>query len=127
MEIVREITLENGQKVLKVDLEVADLSGEDEMVIGMNLFEPLGFAVTGVPFTWPLVIKEPELKKEKKFDLPEKLIDRDGIPFAWKKVLEDNQKIPIDNLCSLPGAEFSVEVGDIEPIWVKQYPIPPIA
>ena len=42
-----------ADKVLRVDLEVADLSGEEEVIIGIDLFEPLGFQILGVPFAWP--------------------------------------------------------------------------
>ena len=43
--VVCGLCLENGKKVLRVDLEVADLSGEEEVIIGIDLFEPLGFQV----------------------------------------------------------------------------------
>ena len=53
LDAVEALTLENGNRIIKVDLEVAKLSGEEDMVIGMDLFEPLGFELLGVPFTWP--------------------------------------------------------------------------
>jgi hypothetical protein len=56
---VESLILENGNKRLKVDLEVADLGGEEELIIGVDLFRPLGFTIQNVPFTWPEVPEEP--------------------------------------------------------------------
>ncbi len=60
--VVEGLTLENGHKILQVDLEVAKLSDDEDMVIGMDLFKPLGFELLGVSFAWPTR----EVKKEKK-------------------------------------------------------------
>ena len=45
--IVENLLLENGIYKIRVDLEVAPLSGKDQMVIGIDLFEPLGYELTG--------------------------------------------------------------------------------
>ena len=52
--VVKGLTLENGNRKIIVDLEVATMSGEDQLVIGIDLFEPLGYKLQGVPYTWPV-------------------------------------------------------------------------
>ena len=51
--VVEGLTLENGTRVIKVDLEVAELSGEEELIIGIDLFKPLGFELQNIPYMWP--------------------------------------------------------------------------
>ena len=58
---VESLVLENGSKRLKVDLEVADLGGEEELIIGDNLFRLLGYRIQGVPITWPETAEEPSV------------------------------------------------------------------
>ena len=48
---VEGLVLENGIRRIQVDHEVAELKGGKEMVIGMDLFQPLGFEIRGVLFT----------------------------------------------------------------------------
>jgi hypothetical protein len=50
---IEDVVFENGDKRIKVDLEVADLAGEEEVIIGVDLFRSLGYTIAGVPFTWP--------------------------------------------------------------------------
>jgi hypothetical protein len=58
MGAVESLVLENGSKRLRVDLEVADLGGDEELIIGDDLFRPLGYMIQGVPFTWPEIAEE---------------------------------------------------------------------
>ena len=46
------------------------------------------------------------------------------IPQQWKKVLEDNKKLPEGNICALEDIELVIDTGTVKPIWVCQYPIP---
>ena len=65
--VVEGLVLENGQHRIQVDFEVANLEGGEEMVIGMDLFKPLGFEIIGVLFTWPRIPEKPkEPEKENK-------------------------------------------------------------
>jgi transposase InsO family protein len=118
-------TLENGKHIVHLDLEVANLHGDEEILIGRDLFEPLGFYIGGVPFAWPQSPPTVEVKPEKKRTEPVPLsnVDSNGIAQEWKQVLADNEAIPSTSVCKLPGAELALEtVG--EPVFRRQYPIP---
>ena len=125
--VVTGLTLENGNKVLRVDLEVADLSGDEEVIIGIDLFEPLGFQVLGVPFAWPqhaeplTTTKKKELKEPV---VPPPGVDENGIADEWKEVLERNQSISVFDLNAIPNSELHLPTGNHEPVFIRQYPIP---
>ena len=51
-------------------------------------------------------------------------VDSFGIANDWKAVLTANQALPVNSLCKLHGAELSIDTGNAEPVWVRQYPIP---
>ena len=63
---VDNIVLENSNKKLNVRLEVAELTGIEEVLIGVDLFKSLGYQVTCVPFTWPDTSFDHCIKKEVK-------------------------------------------------------------
>ena len=63
--VVDALVLENGQHRIYVDFEVANLEGEKEMVIRMDLFKLLGFEIIGVPFTWPRIPEKPKNQKKR--------------------------------------------------------------
>lgn len=123
---VEGLVLENGVRRIQVDLEVAELEGGEDMVIGMDLFQPLGFEIRGVPFTWPRVpdeVKPPDSKiSMKELNRPPD-VDENGIAEDWMTVLEDNQSIPKNSKCKLPGADLSI-ITSGKPVWIRQYPIP---
>ena len=123
---VEGLRLENGRKAIKVNLEVAKLSGGEELIIGMDLFKPLGYELLNVPFTWPNVeeVKEPKKEKPKTPDKYPPGVGEDGIAEEWRQVIADNQALPVNSVCQLPGAELEIDTGDAKPIWVRQYPIP---
>ena len=74
--------LENGNKNIIITLEVADLSDTSEqLLIGIDLFELLGYKVMGVPFVTPNSNKKEELNdtlEKSQFILPES-VDVNGI------------------------------------------------
>ena len=35
-----------------------------------------------------------------------------------------NQALPVNNTCKLAGSEISIDTGDHDPIWVRQYAVP---
>jgi len=120
-----KLTLENGRKTLQVDLEVAELEGEEELVIGRDLFQPLGYEMMNVPFTWPESATSETKTSHKERITPEypEGLDEFGVAPEWKDVIARNQAIPKHARCKLPGAELSIDtVG--EPVWTRQYPIP---
>src|SRR6185436_11561190 len=93
--VVKGLTLENGNRKIIVDLEVATMSREDQLVIGIDLFEPLGYELQGVPYTWPIPgttgvdAKPPKVRIE----YPPG-VNENGIATEWEKVIADNQAIP---------------------------------
>ncbi len=115
--IVKDAILENGARALPVTLEVAILADNIELIIGMDLFEKLGYELRGVPFTVPSKPAESSEAKEE--------TTADGeIYESWKKVLEDNQKLGPKSICKLSGTELPVPTGDAKPIWIRQYDLP---
>jgi hypothetical protein len=132
---IEDVIFENGDKRIKVDLEVADLAGEEEVIIGVDLFRSLGYTIAGVPFTWPENRAQDAAPKElntapketdvapKRIEYPEG-VDENGIHSSWRQVLADNANIPVTSRCKLPGAAVSIDTGDAKPRWVRQYPIP---
>ena len=46
---VRGLELWNGEKKLHVTLEAGDLSGGEKIILGLNLFEPLGYQIQNIP------------------------------------------------------------------------------
>ena len=129
---IEAVILENGGRRIKVDLEVAELAGDKEVIIGVDLFRPLGYSVTGVPFTWPeqAVVLEGQSNPEssastdqKRIEYPEG-VDENGIHPSWHQVLADNANIPVTARCELPGVSVRIDTGNSKPVWVRQYPIP---
>jgi hypothetical protein len=50
--VLKDVILENSSHRVVVTLEVVDLSGEQQVLIGLDLFPLLEFKITGVPFLW---------------------------------------------------------------------------
>ena len=50
---VLDVLLENGKKSILVDLEVANLDGNEKLILGLDIFPKLGFKITGIPFHQP--------------------------------------------------------------------------
>ena len=122
--IIRKKLLENGQKRVLVDLEVANLEDQETLIIGLDLFKLLGYEISNIPFTWPQPSDNHAKKMKPSYDdIRPNGVDQNGIAEEWKKVLEDNQALPKNSKCKLPDAELTIETkGD--PVWIRQYPIP---
>ena len=123
--MVENLLLENGTKSIRVDLEVVDLF-DDNLIIGIDLFKPLGFTLVGVPFTWPQTPETVVTHKDNVSDsqLLWKSLDLldNGTSLTWQRVLQDNQSLPIDSRCKLLEAELAIETAG-NPVWICQYPI----
>ena len=52
------VTLKAGKSTVETELEVADLSSNTELIIGMNLFQKLGFKLGNIPISWPVEEEE---------------------------------------------------------------------
>ncbi|MGH2611975.1 MAG: RNase H-like domain-containing protein [Rhabdochlamydiaceae bacterium] len=122
--IVQNKRLENGKKIIIADFEVADLGDNEDFIIGLDLFPKLGYEINNVPFTWPQLMSSDKVKKE---DVSTTCIhpdiDENGVAKQWKQVLQDNQALPVNSRCKLPGAELAINT-DGSPVWIRQYPIP---
>ena len=121
---VENIELRNGHKKINVSMEVADIADYD-LIIGLDLFEPLSYKITGIPFAYPDSDDIPEQRPKVAsipIDRPPEL-DENGIHPSWRKVLEDNQKLPETSRCKLPNAELSLPTTG-KPRYRRQYRIP---
>jgi hypothetical protein len=119
--VCRGVELRNGTNKFKVDLEVADLSQETKLILGMDIFSRLGYSMTGIPFTWPTDPPPPVEKPPVQPDIPVS----GGIPDSWRKVIKDNQELEFNSACKWPEAEFSIDTGDANPVYIPQWDIPP--
>jgi hypothetical protein len=133
--MVESLSLENGNKCIRADFEVADLDGEESLIIGVDLFEALGYSVQNVPFTWPTIgtkgLKDDsgmsDLDVEEPTGVQSELpatVGPDGVAEEWRSVLRDNTNIPISARCLLPNSQVRIDTGDARPVWVRQYPVP---
>ena len=116
-----------GKQSVIVPLEVAKLSGDTQMLLGMDLFGKLGFSLNNLPFSWPeekkVEIEVHVVKEAPEIDLPSG-VGLDGIAEEWHQVLSDNAALPEGNVCRLTEAELGIPTGDSKPVYVRQYPIP---
>jgi len=123
--VVENLRLENGSRDIVVTLEAVDLSGNEQLILGLDLFRSLGYELRNVPFTWPAVrnetasIRMAEATREAEAKLPE----AEALPEEWREVLSANEALPVSSVCKLEGSELSIETGDNKPIWIRQYPI----
>src|SRR5208283_3631905 len=51
-------------------------------------------------------------------------VSETGIAQEWKKVLDDNAKLPVESVCKLPDSILSINTRDALPSYVRQYSIP---
>jgi hypothetical protein len=124
--VLKDVILENGKYRVKVTLEVVDLTGEQQMLIGLNLFQQLGFKISGVPFLWPQVpeVAQAATEVEKQVEDRPAGVGEDGVHEEWKQVLADNAAIPQTSVCKLPEAVVHIDTGTAKPIYVRQYDTP---
>jgi transposase InsO family protein len=114
-----EISFKNGKcSIPKLSLEVANIDSRIEIIIGRNLWLNLGYELRGVP----LRTRSGDDCPTPPLSIP--LTPPDGIPPEWQKVIDDNQAIPLNSRCSLPGAILELDTGDSPPHYIPQYPIP---
>ena len=118
--VVEKLTLENGRRKITVDLEVAELFDEDQLVIGIDLFKQLGYELNGVPYMWPMkntdLYGQEKIKSRAMKRMPSG-VSLDGIAKEWEQVIADNQAIPKYSLCKLPDAVLHINTGDAKPVW----------
>jgi predicted aspartyl protease len=122
---VENVVVRAGKESATIDLDVINLSGNTRFIIGMNLFNKLGFKLSNIPFTWP--VSEPIIDhKVKSVSENEHIenVDSNGIANEWKRVIEDNINLPSSSVCKLENSELSINTGDNKPSWIRQYPIP---
>ena len=128
---VGDVELRNGSKSIKVTMEVGNLSGGVKVILGLDLFGPLGYQIRNVPILFPTIEDGKQHRKEKKQPDTDKAVElrnygigEDGIPEEWRKVLADNAALPINSTCLLQESELAINTGDNKPVWIRQYPIP---
>ena len=100
---------------------------DEEVIIGIDLFGPLGFQILGVPFAWPdrgnCAMQGNAAKREENVTLPTG-VDENGIAREWESVLARNQAISVFELNNIPDSELHLPTGDHKPIFIHQYPVP---
>ena len=129
---VKDVEIRNGTKRIIVKLEVGNLSGGEKVILGLDLFDQLGYQIQNIPILFPASETEEvenkkkrqrEITKEDAEELQRFGIGGDGIPKEWRKVLEDNMALPVSSTCPLPESVVSINTGDNKPVWIWQYPI----
>ena len=129
--VICDAIIRAGRYQVVTTLEVAELSGNTQFIIGMDIFHQLGFKLNDMPFSWPqdepIIKQKPAIEQVVVADKLSELsgnIDKDGIASEWKKIIKDNLDIPISSVCKLPNAVISINTGDATPSYIRQYPIP---
>ena len=126
--IVENLELKAGKTSVIANFDVADLSDDLELIIGMNLFNKLGFQLSNIPFTWPDTISTKNKTKLEIFneDLvkPPPNVGQDGIADEWRQIIEENIRLPANSVCKLKDSIVSINTGNAKPCWIRQYPIP---
>ena len=121
------VKIEAGKESMETELEVASLSSNVELIIGRDLCWKLGIQLSNVPLLFPNQMEKINSTKKEKIktgiDLPPG-VGKDGIAEEWKKILEDNLKLPVSSVCRLEDSELAINTGDSKPSWIRQYPIP---
>ena len=117
------VKLAVGNQLYTAVMEIANLDGE-KAIFGMDLIVPLNIRLLGLPLLWPTDEKESIVEPiaEVEYDYPTGVVD--GVDPRWKKVLEDQTKIPKTSLCCLPNTTVRLDMKDDEPIYIPQYKIP---
>ena len=80
-------------EIIRINLEVAEL-GEEELIIGIDLFESLGYELLGVTFTWPNRKDnkiETSINNSESNNIPNNS-DENGIVEEWKKIINLEDK-----------------------------------
>lgn len=116
--VVKDVRLENGDKVLSVELEVAYLDDE-KLLIGLDLFKDLDYAIMNIPFTLPAVPQEVPKKDNNDTDLPPNVDPITRHAVEWKESIEYNKNIPPNSICTLEGSELSLPTSG-EPVFNAQ-------
>jgi hypothetical protein len=79
----------------------------------------LGIKIFNLPFSWPSEAppkKKKSIFQENKSAQLSAAVDENGIIQAWKKILEDNIKIPVNNKCKLPNTSIAINTADTTPL-----------
>ena len=112
---------------------VADISVE--LIIGMDLFAPLGFSLGSVPCSFPLeqntattVLSSSSSENHQDGVFSNlRQIDKDELlelRSHLDPLLKENEKIGLDEFCNHPAAELSINLNDKSPIFRPQFEIP---
>lgn len=119
------VEIKNGTLTLSKVLEVQALNAGVEMLLGYDLFGPLGYSIVGVP------VRAPENEMEKRED-DEDTVDCDfdgGMeekdwPDEWKEAIAANADLDPFTPCNLPGSTIELDTGDAKPVYRRPYRIP---
>lgn len=126
---VHGVTLTCGKRVLTVDLEVGNLPDDEVLHIGVDLLGKLGITFYRVPFTHlggPITPTDGVIEEEV-IDPPLPPTNDPGyeVPEGYctehmKAILADNESLPVDSRCKIPGYLFCVDTGDAPPVYQRQ-------
>lgn len=128
--VVQDVEIRHGKMKIIASLEVVDLGGEEDFILGRDLFVKLDLSLGNLAFLWP---QDERLMDEiAKVAVPDALrteerpvgVDKEGIAEEWQEVLTDNDAISIFDQCKIEDSELPLDTGDNPPVWVSQYPIP---
>lgn len=100
--------------------------GLDRIILGNPDFAKFGISVGGIPVSFPdgeASSSPPEAKKDAEEEeriAPDRLEQLESI---LQPCLQRNLALPEGSKCLHPAATFTIETGDTEPVYVRQYPI----
>lgn len=120
-------TLVCGAKSVHHQFEVMRLPLDIPAIIGMDLFDSLGFSLHDVPVSFP----EPQHRAPAALDFPPNIVDspdpldpdRNVLLRSIQSALDRNCHEAPKARCSHPLSVIHLDTGDAPPVWRNQYPI----
>ena len=99
-----------------------------DMLLSREAGERVGIKVIGAPTTFPSLIPrsdDQEWVKEEMFEEPWSEEVSQVVTKAIEGPMRDNIALPVSTFCSMPRAEFKIQLKkDVLPVFTRQYPIP---
>jgi len=114
-----------GQK--RADLTLYHLRSEFDMIIGVHDAAKLGICVSGLPVDKPEDLAYEVLEEMMPPCTADKLIDpalREIMMNIILPAIEENQKLPLNAVCTHDNCVFAIDTGNHPPVYIPQYPIP---
>ena len=107
-------------------VELYHLRSEFDVILGVEDAARLGIAVVGIPTDIPEAFPDDLLEEIIPSCTAEKLIEPRLHAILMRIIqtaLDENQKLPINAVCTHENCLFTIDTGDHPPVYIAQYPL----